>query len=192
MRRVRNEDAIARGLAAVVVIGAHHQEPSELAVRAGGRLQRHRGKAADFGEPALQRKDHGEVALHRFRVLERMSVGEAREAGDRLVLLGIVFHGAGAERIEAAVDAEIALRQREVMAHHLELGELRQSAVGARILRQRRRRHIERRQIDAAAPRHARFIDGRNGAGFHGGLPIDLTPPPCAARRPGGRSRRGC
>ena len=164
VRGIRNENAGAPGVTALAMIGAHHQEPGELAVGAGGGLQRHRGKSADLGEPLLQLEHQGEIALHGLRLLQRMRLGEARDPRDLLVLLGIEFHGAGAERIEAGVDAEIALRQREIVAHDIELRQLRQPAIVAQLgRRQRRLRHVRLRQVDAVPAGHAQLVDGRDG-----------------------------
>ena len=120
VRRIGDEDARAPEVAARTMIGAHHQQPGELAMRAGRGLQRNRRKAADLGEPLLQLVHQREVALHRLRFLQRMGFREGRQPRDLLVDLRIVFHGAGAERIESAIDTEIALRERKIMPHHVE------------------------------------------------------------------------
>ena len=163
VRRIRDQDARAMRLAAIAMIGAHHQKAGELAVRAGGRLQGDAHKAADLGQPFLQAEHQGEIALSRLRLLQRMGFGKSGQPRDLLVDLRIVFHGARAERIEAGVDAEVALRQRQKVAHHVELGELRQIAVGGKLgLRQRRLRHVGRRQVDAASPAHAELVERRD------------------------------
>ena len=56
----------------------------------------------------LQPVHHFQRALHRLVGLQRVDAGEAGQAGHVLVDLGVVLHGAGAERIEAAVDAVVA------------------------------------------------------------------------------------
>ena len=164
VRGVGNEDARPLGVAARVVIGAHHQQAGEFAVRAGRGLQRHAGKTADLGEPLLQLEHQRQVALHRVRVLQRMRLGEAGQPRDLLVDLRVVLHGAGAERIESGIDAEIALRQRKVVPHHVELRQFRQAGIGAPFVRrQRGLRHVAGRQIGAVPAGHAQLVDGGNG-----------------------------
>ena len=82
---IRNEDAGSLVLAAIAVIGAHHQEAGELAMRAGRGLQRDPGKAADLRQPLLQAEHQCEIALNGFGILQRMGLGKAREPGDLLV-----------------------------------------------------------------------------------------------------------
>ena len=53
----------------------------------------------------------------------RVVLAEAGQARHVFVDFWIVFHSAGAERIEIAVDAEIPLRKTGEMTHHIELGQ---------------------------------------------------------------------
>ncbi len=163
VRGVRNQNARAFGVAALAMIGAHHQEAGKFALRARGRLQRHCGKAADLGKPLLQLVHQREIALHGVRVLQRMGFGEGRQAGDLLVDLRVVFHGAGAERIEPGIDPEIALGERKVMSHDIDLRQFRQLAIRAQFVgRELSLWHVGRRQVDAVPAGHAQFVDGRN------------------------------
>ena len=137
-------------------------------MRPGRGLQRHAGEASDLRQPLLQFEHQRQVALHRIRLLQRMGLGEARKPRDLLVDLGVEFHRAGAERIEAGVHAEIALRQREVVSHHIDLRQLRQSAIGAQPGRgQGGQRDIRRRQIDAVPAGHAQLVEGRDLVADH-------------------------
>src|SRR5262245_38280860 len=151
-----------------MMIGAHHQEAGELAMRSGGGLQRHAREAADLGEPLLQLEHQREVALHGVEILQRMSLGEGREPRDLLIDLGIVFHGAGAERIEAAIDPEITLRQREIVPHHIELRELGEAVIFAQVgCWNLRLRHVGLRQIDATSAGDAELVERRSGVAAH-------------------------
>ena len=47
-----------------------------------------------------------------------MDVSKTWQSGHIFIDLGIVFHGTGAERIEARIDAKIALREMRIMAHY--------------------------------------------------------------------------
>ena len=52
-----------------------------------------------------------------------VNVCNSRKLSDDLVDSRVVFHGAGPERVEAGIDAEISLREPRVMAYHLGFGE---------------------------------------------------------------------
>ncbi len=45
VRRRRDQHDVALGIAAIAVVGADRHQAGELSLRAGVRLQRHRGKA---------------------------------------------------------------------------------------------------------------------------------------------------
>jgi hypothetical protein len=173
MGGIGNEDAGPLNVAALAMVGPHHKQTGEFAMRAGGRLQRHRGKAADLGEPLLQFEHQREIALHGVHFLQRVRVGKSRKPRDLLVDLGIEFHGAGAERVEAGIDAEVTLRQRKMVPHHVELRQFGQAEIGVqRVRRQCCLGHVARRQIDAMPARHAQLVDGGNGLAAHGWRPI--------------------
>src|SRR5262245_57996707 len=57
----------------------------------------------------------------------RMQVTEPRQHDQTLVDARVVLHRAGAERIEARVDAEVASRELGEVPEQLRLGELRQA-----------------------------------------------------------------
>src|SRR5258705_5249437 len=56
-----------------------------------------------------------------------MSLRKALEACDLLIHLGVVFHGAGTQRIEPFVVGIVQLGEAREVAHHLPLGELRKT-----------------------------------------------------------------
>jgi hypothetical protein len=70
---------------------------------------------------SVERAGHGRDRL------ERVDVGEARQARHLLVEAGIVLHRAGAEREEPGVDAVVLLAEAHIMAHRLGLGEAGQA-----------------------------------------------------------------
>ena len=74
-----------------------------------------------------QRIDQFERALHRALRLQRMEVGEAGQPRHLLVEPRVVLHRARAERVEAAVDRVILLRQAREMPDDLRLAEARQT-----------------------------------------------------------------
>ena len=128
VRGVGDHDLPARlALAALVEVGAHQQQARELALAAGGRLEADRVEAGDLAQDLLQLPLELERALRRVVVDERVQVAEARQPDEPLVDARVVFHRAGAERIEAGVDAEVARRERGEVAQHLRLGELGQA-----------------------------------------------------------------
>ena len=114
------------------VVGADDQHAGQLALGAGSRLQGDAGKAADLLQPFLQLVHQQQAALHGLDRLERVQPGEAGQAGGLLVDLGVVLHRAGAERVDARVDAVVQLRQAGEVADHIHLGQFGQRQVLAR------------------------------------------------------------
>ncbi len=105
--RVGDEHDV-RVAAAVLVVGAHQQQAGELAVGAGRGLQRGAGQAGDLGQPAAERVHELERALDQLLGLVGVQPAQARQRGDALVDLGVVLHGARAQRIGARLDAVVA------------------------------------------------------------------------------------
>ena len=113
-------------LAAVLVEGAGQQHAGELAVRAGRRLQRHVRQAGDLRQRVLQAPHQLERPLGALGMLERVQLGVTGQRRHPLVELRVVLHRARAERVEAGVEVEVALREAVVVAHDLGLGDLGQ------------------------------------------------------------------
>src|SRR5260370_24568389 len=100
-----------------------------------------------------------------------MGFGKSRQPGDLLIDLRIVLHGAGAERIEPRIDAEVSLRQSQKVAHHVELGEFWQVAVRGELGGwQGSFRYVGIWQVDAAASLHAQLIERRDDRGLRSDL----------------------
>ena len=109
---------VAPGVAPVAVVGADRQQPGELALRPGVRLQRHGVVPGDLGQPALEVPDHREVPGGLVERRERVHGGELRP-GDRLHLGGgVELHRAGAERDHRAVEGEVPVGQPAQVAQH--------------------------------------------------------------------------
>ena len=105
-------------------VRAHQHQPGQLALAAGRRLQRDRGQAGDLGEDLLQAPHQLERPLRAVLLLQRVHVAEAGQRDDALVHARVVLHRAGAERVEARVDPEVAGRQLGEVADELRLREL--------------------------------------------------------------------
>ncbi len=156
VRRVGREHLVAV-LAAVLVVGAREQQAGQLALGAGGGLERHVRQAGDLRERALQAPHEVERALRVLGVLERVEPGVPGKRREPLVQLRVVLHRAGAERVEALVQVEVARRERGVVAHDLglgDLGELRRAppdrVLGKQVL-DRDLRHVELRRREGPA-----------------------------------------
>ena len=161
--RVRDEDLVARHVAARAMVGADHQDPGELAVGAGRGLERDRVHAADLGEHPLELPEELERALGGRVGRQRVQVREARQARGPLVELGVVLHGARAQRVEARVHRVVELGQVHEVTGHLGLGELGQrrrsgAPRGGRDPVEGARRRV--RDLAAAAPGGAALEDG--------------------------------
>ena len=120
VRGVGRQHLVAR-LAAVLVVGARQQHAGELAVRAGGGLQRDVRQTRDLCQRALQAPHQLERALRALGVLQRVQARVAGQRGDALVQARVVLHRARAERVEAGVEVEVALGDADVVAHELGL-----------------------------------------------------------------------
>ena len=143
------------GLAAVGEVRAHEHEAGELTLRAGGRLERDRVEPAHLGEDLLEAPHELERALRGLLLLVRMEVAEARQVDDPLVHARVVLHRAGAERVEARVDAEVAVGESREVADELglrDLGQPRRLPAGE-LLRDLRLRQLVARQRAGATAR---------------------------------------
>ncbi len=105
----------------------------------------------------LQQPHQLQRPLGALGVLGRVQAGVAGQRRHPLVEPRVVLHRAGAERVEAAVEVEVAARELVVVADDLRLGDLRQARrlgaqqVGRDQLLERAARELRRR----AAPRRA-------------------------------------
>ena len=126
MRRIGDEHLHPFRIAVVLVVGAHDQHTGQFAVGAGSRLEGDSRKAGDLLEPFLQVEHQHQVALHGLDGLERMGEGKTGQAGHVFVDLGVVLHGAGTQRIEAAIHAVVVFGKVRKMAHHVGLGQFGQ------------------------------------------------------------------
>ena len=81
VRRIRDEDLVPLGVAARLVVGPDDEDAGQLAVGAGGWLQRDGGEAADLGQLALQPPQQLQRPLRQRVGCQRMEGREARAAG---------------------------------------------------------------------------------------------------------------
>ena len=133
-RRVRpvggvgGDDRVALvALADVLEVGAHQHQARQLALRAGGRLERARVEPGDLLQDLLQAPHQLERTLRPVLLLVRVEILEAGQHRDALVDARVVLHRAAAERVEAGVDPEVAGRELGEVADDLRLGELGQA-----------------------------------------------------------------
>ena len=133
VRRVGDEDRVARlALAAILEVGAYEHQAGQLALGSRRRLERDGVEPDDLGEDLLEAPHELHRALRAVLLLERMQVAEPGQRDDALVHSRVVLHRAGAERVEAGVDAERPVGERGEVADDLRLGELREARrVGA-------------------------------------------------------------
>ena len=167
-----------------LVVGAHQQQAQQLALRARRRLQRRvrQARRSRRGSPAGGAAAPGCPGAG--VLLQRVQRREPRQRRHLLVHLRVVLHGAGAERVEVRVDRGVELREAHVVAHQVELRDLRQPRRlrAPQALREERvevgLRHVEGRQRVRAAPGDAaledrlrlvqRAVEGRGGILVHG------------------------
>ena len=175
VRRVGNEDLAAR-IALRLMPCANQQDAGELAMRAGGGLQRDGVHAGDVDQAALQQVDDFENALgERFGPVG-MRFGQAFDARDELVHARVVLHGARAQRIHAEIDGVVPGGEAREVADDFDLAQLRQQArrLAVRIAQQLRRRRLRARRAAAACkpacPARTSRRPGLRSASGGGGL----------------------
>ena len=76
MRRGRNENHIAPGVAAIAMVGSNHHQPGELALGAGIRLQRHGREAGDLAQGCFDLSEDLAIPFCLIDGDERMQVRE--------------------------------------------------------------------------------------------------------------------
>ena len=120
----------------------------------------------------------------------------AGERRDRLGDLRVVLHRARPERVGAGVDPVVLLRQPRVVAHEVDLGDLRQPGrAGPRVRRRHLDlRHVERRERErpttAHRPIHDRAVGRRRALGpDRRAAAHRRAPPPWPRRRRRSRAR---
>ena len=92
VRRVGHDHLAASvALAARAMVGADHQQPGHLALRARRRLRRDGREAGDRGEQALQLVDHAQRALRGLVGRQRVRRGEARQRAISSLIFGLCF-----------------------------------------------------------------------------------------------------
>ena len=101
-------------------------DSAEFAMRTRGGRQRAGIHAADPFQHALQLIHEQQRALDRFDRLQRMDVDKAVQPAEFFTDLRVVFHGAGAERVETVVQRVIQLGEVGEVTHHVRFGKLRQ------------------------------------------------------------------
>ena len=146
MGRVRNDDLRSGSIAAFGVICLDEQHAGQLAVCARSRLERDRVHAEHFAELAAQHVQRLQRALRRFDRLQRVQLRKARQRRHFLVDLGVILHGAGAERIESVVHTVNALAKRRIVPRQLVLADLRQAQLRRALVCERVLRHVALRQ----------------------------------------------
>ena len=130
---VGDEDLFAGlAFAAGLVVGADHQKAGHLAVGACEWRKTDGPCAGNLGEEILEAVHDGQGALYGLGRLERVNLREAREPGHLFVPLGVVFHGAASEGIEAAIDPEVQLAQAGEVADKVQLPDFRYVQLAAK------------------------------------------------------------
>ena len=163
VRRIGNQNFFA-SVAAARETCANQQQPGQLALGSGGGLHGDGVHARDFEQALLQRGENFEAALRQLLRLERVLGGQAVEPRDEFVYARVVLHGARSQRIHPQVDGVIPGGKPRKVAEHFDLADLGHSfnavarVLGAQHALRIHRRHVQRRQLDAALSR-SRFLE---------------------------------
>jgi hypothetical protein len=103
---VRNHD-FGFVIAFFAMVSLHDQQTGQLALSSGSWLQSNGVHAGDFSERIFEGLEHLQSALYRLFWLLRVQVGETWQACHVFINLGVIFHGAGPERVEANINAVV-------------------------------------------------------------------------------------
>ena len=130
-RRVRavrraGHDHLLALLALVRVVGVNHQHPRQLALCARRGLEGRGLHSGELEQILLQLVHELEGALEAGLRHEGMNVREAGQRGHALVDLGVVLHGAGAQRVHPRIDPEVPRGEARIVTDDVDLGQLRQ------------------------------------------------------------------
>jgi hypothetical protein len=167
--RRRNEHHVAVAFAAILVVGADHQETGELALRAGIGLERHGRESGNVAQRRLELAAHLLVAAGLVGWRKRVHPRELLPGDGIHLARGVELHRARAERNHRRVEADVAPLEALHVAHHRRLGmmriEDRVRQVGRRALQGLRdhgprpgdeRRDVVRRLLPRHAGKHRR------------------------------------
>ena len=185
--RVGDDDAL-RVAPLRQVMGADDEQPRELAVGAGRRLQRGARQAGDLRQPLAELPHELEGALRQRLRLIGVQPGEALELSRRLVETRVVLHRAGAQRVAAAVHSEVERREAGEVAYDVDFAHLRQPRrrLAAQAVRdevvERDLGHVRRRQAVGAPAATGFLVDGAPVETGHA-LRVSHGPPPRWRRR---------
>ena len=124
--RVRNDDLVPLGVAPVCMVGLDEKQSGEFAVGACSRLEGKFIHAGDFCQRVLQLLHHCHGTLNGLLVLQGVYPVKAGQGGSFFIHFGIVFHGAGTQRIEPVVHTVSTLCQFGIMSADLVLRKLGQ------------------------------------------------------------------
>ena len=122
--RVRNQDVDPALVSVCLMVFFNQQQAGQLTVCARRRLEGHVVHAGDLAQILLGKVERLQAALYSLLRLQRMDAGKAGKGGNLIVYFGVIFHGAGAERVEAVVDAVGLFGKLGVVAAQLVLAHL--------------------------------------------------------------------
>src|ERR1051325_6824570 len=115
MGRVRHDHLAAR-ISFPGMIRADDEHSGQFPVRARRRLERKRVHAGYFTKQLFELEEQLQPTLRGGWRLIGMEVRKSRQRGQLVVNLWVVLHGAGTERVEMRVHAEIQLGQPRKMS----------------------------------------------------------------------------
>jgi len=149
-------------LAAFFEVRFCDEECGKFAMRAGRRIERERRHPENRGQRAFEIVHHMERALREFVGCVGMEILETRQRRHRFVNARVVLHRARAQRIEAEIDRERAMRETRVVPHDVEFAVIGKREVAAKgACRQERLRRSPGGEIGIRAPGFSECEDRR-------------------------------
>ncbi len=95
----------------VTVPSPHKEQPDKFALSAGSALKGASVHPANFTKHPFKFLQQTQNPLNRFLILKGMQKGKAGQSRNLFVDFWVVFHGAGAERVEMCVNTVVELRK---------------------------------------------------------------------------------
>ena len=121
---VRNQDVHTAFVSVFLMVFFNQHQTGQLTVCARCRLEGHVVHGGDLAQVFGGKVERLQAALYSLLRLQRMDAGKAGKGGNLIVYFGVIFHGAGAERVEAVVDAVGLFGKLGVVAAQLVLAHL--------------------------------------------------------------------
>ena len=117
MGRIRHKHFGSFRISPGIMVGADDQNTGQFSVSSCGWLKGDSIEPTDLAQPLLGFVHQSQGPLHGLNRLKWVDLAETRQAGNRFVDLGVIFHGAGSQGIEPGIHCMVQLGDIHKVAH---------------------------------------------------------------------------